>query len=537
MRVLQAVLIAVLVAGCAPAPDGASPRPASSTPSASAPASPRATTAPEPPTAATPPSPPPPAPTPAPPSSSVEPAVLVPLVPVTGFWAGERSITRAALAELIAGHGTRRVYVAAPDLAPLAATLGVTPGANVREVAPAKVLAAVAAAPTSLGILRPAHVTPAVRALAVDGAALYGVDRVRDVSAWPLRIDAASGDATTSFSPAGLWTMAAGGDTMLDRLVYRRTVIDGLGADYPWDGGTARVASTGCCGFPGWSISRFTATGSGGAVRAFLQRADIALVNLEGPAPADFRYHPHGLVFSMDPALLGGLARAGVDVVSIGNNHIRNWGGKGVVSTIRELDRRGIAHAGAGATATAAHRPAWLTAAGLRVAVLAYNGVGTAANAAAGSPGAAALTLATATADIRAARAAGADVVLVVPHWGAEYTDRLTAQQRSLGPALLRAGADAVIGGHSHWAGPIGLVDGRLIVYSMGDLVFDLVHDTRTQEGVLVELTFDGRRLAQVTLRPTAIVDAVQPAFLAPAAGGNALLAAIRRASRAAGMP
>ena len=66
----------------------------------------------------------------------------------------------------------------------------------------------------------------------------------------------------------------------------------------------------------------------------------------------------------------------------------------------------------------------------------------------------------------------------------------------------------------------------------MGDLVFDLIHDERTQEGVVVELTFAGSHLAQVALHPTLIVDAAQPNLLQPGGGGGALLRAIETASR-----
>jgi hypothetical protein len=470
------------------------------------------------------------------PSASAAPTFAVPLVPVTGFWSAERGTTRAALARLLAGAGTRHVFVAEADLPRLAAALGVAPGASVRAMSPAAVRSAIAADPAGLGILRPDDVTPAVRALAVDGASLFGTARLRDLARWPLLVSEPAGSAPSAYDAGTTWTLVAGGDVMLDRYVYRRTVIDRLGADYPWSGGNAKVVSTLCCGYPGFRIVRAATAGSAGSVRDYLRSADIALVNLEGPAPSNFRYHPSGLVFSMDPRLLVGLAHAGVDVVSLGNNHIRNWGGPGVLSTVRNLDALGIRHAGAGANAAVARRPAWLTAAGLRIAILAYNGVGTAPNATSRTAGAAALSLAAATADIRAARAAGADVVIVVPHWGAEYTDRLTAQQASLGPALLRAGADAVLGGHSHWAGPVRVIGSRVVVYSMGDFIFDLVHDTRTQEGMLVELTFAGRRLAQVQLRPTVIVGGVQPGFLLPAYGGTTLLRAIRVASAAAGM-
>jgi poly-gamma-glutamate synthesis protein (capsule biosynthesis protein) len=134
-------------------------------------------------------------------------------------------------------------------------------------------------------------------------------------------------------------------------------------------------------------------------------------------------------------------------------------------------------------------------------------------------------------ADISAARADGAEVVVVVPHWGREYTDRISPQQDELARDLVDAGADLVLGAHSHWAGPLEIIDGRLVVYSMGDLVFDLRHDERTQQGIVVELTFVGRRLAQIALHPTVIVEDAQPNLLEPAGGGTALLRAIEKAS------
>ena len=471
--------------------------------------------------------------------------VPVPLVPVTGFWSSERSITRASLAAALSGGGTspRRVLVSSADLPALAVALGIRPGANVLARTPAQVRAGIASQPGALGILRAGDVTPAVRALAVGGLSLFGGSRVRDLAAWPLLVREPPGAMPSTFRTEAAWTLVAGGDVMLDRYVYRRTVLDGAGANNPWSGGIGKVTSRSCCGAPGLRIVTGKRVVNNGAVRVLLRGADIAMANLEGPAPDDFRYHTSGYIFSMDPALLAGLRWAGIDVVSLANNHIRNWGASGVRDTIRNLDALGIRHAGAGRSSTQARRPAWMTAAGLRVAILAYNGVGAyqgiggSPNATSSRAGAAALTMTAVKADIRAARAAGADVVIVFPHWGVEYTDRLNAQQAGLAPKILAAGADAVLGGHSHWAGPIRLFGSRPVVYSMGDLVFSLAHDERTQEGILVELTFTGKRLAQVTLHPTLMVGNVQPNILVPSGGGSALLAAIRRASARLGGP
>lgn len=466
---------------------------------------------------------------------------LVPLVPVTGLWSTGRSISRTTLTATLAGTGsaaTRPVYVAAGDLPWLAAFLAVTPGPNVTALSAAEVRSRVVANPGALGILRAEQVTFRVRALAVDGIALFGSGRTRSVSAWPLLVPEGPEAAASTFATSSTWSLIAGGDVNLERSVYREAVLHGRGADYPWNGGLAAVTSRYCCGWPGMTIMRATTTaGTRPAVRRLLTAADIALVNLEGPAPDSFTWHPDGLVFTMDPALLTGLRTAGIDVVSLANNHIRNAGGRGVTDTIRHLDALGIAHAGAGADVTRARRPVWRTVAGVRIAILAYNGVGTAANATSSRPGAAPLTARGMTADIRSARIAGAQVVVVVPHWGVEYTDGVTWLQRTMAQAAVDAGADLVLGDHSHWAGPVGVRSGRLVVYSMGDLLFDLNHDERTQEAFLVDCTFIGSRLAQVDLRPTVVVDRSQLNLLAPAGGGSRLLRQVQAASAPLGLP
>lgn len=524
-------LAAALLVGAACATSPTAPAPmdtpaaATSLPSAAPLPTASATPAPSPTPAAT------PDPTPAP--------VLVPLVPVTGFWSTERSISRAELAAAIAGRGShpRPVLVSAADLPWLTDALGVVAGRNVRGLSSAEIRAAIAKAPNALGLLRAEEVTPDLRALAIDGATLFGETRIRNTAGWPLLVAEAAGASVSTFDPASAWTLAAGGDVMLDREVYRLAVLGGRGADYPWDGGTASITARLCCGAPGEEIVRGRRTGNPGAVRALLRGADVAIVNLEGPAPDGYRYHPTGYVFTMDPELLVGLEHAGIDAVSVANNHIGNAGATGIAQTIRHLDELGIASAGAGRNASAARRPAWLGAAGTRIAVLAYNGIAPGLNAAATTAGAARLNLTALRADIRAARRAGADVVIVVPHWGREYTDAVTAEQSRIAAALVAAGADVVLGSHSHWAGPIELIGGRLVVYSLGDLVFDLEHDARTQQAVIAELTFVGRRLAQLDLHPTLILAASQPNLLDSAGGGNGLLRAIRRASDRLGRP
>ena len=132
----------------------------------------------------------------------------------------------------------------------------------------------------------------------------------------------------------------------------------------------------------------------------------------------------------------------------------------GVTERIRHLDGFGVAHVGAGRDAATAHRPAWFDIAGQRIALLGYDAIRPAytRRAQAGSAGSSPPTAARTS---RAARKAGADVVVVLPHWGVEYTAATTASQRANARALAAAGATLVLGSHSHWAGAMETVDGR----------------------------------------------------------------------------
>ncbi len=78
-------------------------------------------------------------------------------------------------------------------------------------------------------------------------------------------------------------------------------------------------------------------------------------------------------------------------------------------------------------------------------------------------------------------------------------------------------------------------IDGRPVLFSMGDLVFDLLRSEETIEGVIVEVTFVGSRPVQVRLHPTVIVGGVQPNLLDPATDGAIVIERMRDASE--GLP
>ena len=475
-------------------------------------------------------------------SPTVAPA-RVAVVPVIDWRAGWAGTDPSEVAAVLAGTSERydRLEVTAADrdaILALVADPNVPPGDPTVVVAPdaATLATDLAAHPRRLAFLRADEVMPAVRAIAWDDAELFGVERVPDLASWPLAIELPPGSAAPAsplaYDPATAWTLVAGGDVNLDGAVAFAVKNRGKGVDYPWDGGTARITSRWCCSRYGFEMANVERTGNRGAVRALLSGADLAIANFENPAPDDFTYHPAGFTFSADPALIEGVANAGIDWVSLANNHIRDEGSRGVLETLRNLDRWGIAHGGAGADLEAAREPSYLDAGGVRVAILAYDTIRPAYAATDDRPGSNQMTAARVREDVAAARAAGADLVIVFPHWGIEYTAPPSAKQRRLAHAAIDAGADLVLGNHTHWVGGIEVYEGRPIVYSMGDFVFNIDRSEKTQEGILIEATYAGERLVQLRVHPFFIVDRSQPNLLDPAGSGSAVMDQLFDASR-----
>ena len=121
--------------------------------------------------------------------------------------------------------------------------------------------------------------------------------------------------------------------------------------------------------------------------------------------------------------------------------------------------------------------------------------------------------------------------MIVIPHWGVEYTSTATAPQRHDAAALIADGADVILGSHPHWAGALEAIGKGVVVYSMGDFIFDLDRSEQTDEGLIVELTIVGTHLAQIDIHPTIELQRSQPNLL-DLTDGQVILERIRTASR-----
>ena len=407
-------------------------------------------------------------------------------------------------------------------------------GKKLKVVASPEALAKYLASHRSdIGFLRADEVGPSVKALGWGQASLFGGDRVKSLDAWPLQATLKIPDGQPpAYDPARAWTMVAGGDVLLDRGVKLAIDDHAAGTNYPFNGGTVDITGT-CkdCSPLGWDTPYTQRTGNAGAFRELTKGADIAIANFENPAPNDWRFHPSGTVFSANPANIAALSDAGFDWVSMANNHIGDAGDDGILQTMKNLNKYDIAHAGAGRNTKAAHKAALIEAGGVTVGLLGYDTIAPSYWSASDSPGSAQMTVGALKRDIARARAAGAEVVVVMPHWGVEYTARPTAQQQKLGRAAINAGADMVIGNHPHWVGAMEVYKGKPIWYAMGNLVFDQSWSIPTSEGITVENTFNGTQLVQSRLRPHLILDKAQPNLLDPAGDGREVLRQLYKAS------
>jgi poly-gamma-glutamate capsule biosynthesis protein CapA/YwtB (metallophosphatase superfamily) len=234
------------------------------------------------------------------------------------------------------------------------------------------------------------------------------------------------------------------------------------------------------------------------ATRDITSDADITVVNLEAPLVAFCPYHDSGFTFCGRPGFIGALAVAGVDVVTLENNHITNYGPQGVAETQDHLDAAGLAWADR-------EDPAIIDVDGVTFGFVAFNGVGEAIDREAMKERISSL-------------AEQVDVVAVSYHWGAEYvTLPATApgvapdDPIEIGRLAVDAGADLVIGNHPHWVQGVELYNGGFIAYAHGNFIFDQMWSYETRVGVIGKYTFYDDELIGVDFTPVLIENYAQP--------------------------
>lgn len=223
-----------------------------------------------------------------------------------------------------------------------------------------------------------------------------------------------------------------------------------------------------------------------------LKAADYRIANLEtsvaksgkplADKPYTFRAHPRTLR----------ILQGRFDAVTLANNHVGDYGHQALLETMQRLDHAGIAHFGAGQNLVEAHKPLWIERHGLKIAILGYNEFAPRAfEAGADTPGTAWSEDDHVISDIRAAKAAGADLIIPFMHWGWEYEPAASPRLQSFARRMIDEGASMVVGSHPHVTQGADVYQGKPIIYSLGNFVFDGFDAPEAKVGWLLRLKLD----------------------------------------------
>jgi poly-gamma-glutamate synthesis protein (capsule biosynthesis protein) len=198
-------------------------------------------------------------------------------------------------------------------------------------------------------------------------------------------------------------------------------------------------------------------------------------VNLETPVTSRGRPQPKTYHFHTTPSAFTALGDAGVDLVTLANNHVLDYGPAGLADTLAAAKAAHFPYVGAGVNAAAAWAPYVTSINGTKVAIVGVSDVAELASswvATAHRPGEAnAINLGQTLAAVRAAKRL-ARIVVVFMHWGTEGMACPDQNQLSLAPKLAAAGASIIIGAHAHMLQGSGWLGHTFVAFGMGNFLW-----------------------------------------------------------------
>lgn len=237
---------------------------------------------------------------------------------------------------------------------------------------------------------------------------------------------------------------------------------------------------------------------SGKGIESLLADSDLTVVNLETPLVSDCPVRRDGMTFCGMPSFASAMKQVGIDVVTLANNHTLNYGLAGLKETRQHLDKENLVSAGFNEVVLQEIK-------GVRFAIIPVNGVGERIDR-------------ERVRQLLTDAQKEADVVLVSIHWGAEYLVVPKAaggvapdDPQELGRFLVDHGADLVVGAHPHVVQGVEIYKDTLIVYSLGNFIFDQEWSKETKEGVVGSFVFDGKVLTDAYMTPVIIENFVKP--------------------------
>ena len=251
-------------------------------------------------------------------------------------------------------------------------------------------------------------------------------------------------------------------------------------------------------------------------VADFLNRADLVFGNLESVISDKGTKEGSIYSFHAEPESVKGLSFAGINIVSVANNHSMDYGIEAFLDSMQRLKEAGIIPVGGGANKKQAYAPRIETIRGTTIGILAYTTLGSPFwQAGEKTPGIAWIDsslLEQLKQNIKKAKQE-ADIIIVSFHFGEEYQTKPNAVQQLLSRAAIDAGANLVIGHHPHVVQPIERYKHGFIAYSLGNFVFDQGFSKETMKGMLLKVLVKENSITEVTPLIIEISSEFQPAI------------------------
>lgn len=223
------------------------------------------------------------------------------------------------------------------------------------------------------------------------------------------------------------------------------------------------------------------------------KKSDIVFGNLEGPISDKGRNVGSKYSFRFEPHIATTLKKNGISIVSFANNHVGDWSLEAFEDTLSHLTNANVLFTGAGKNKTEAETPVIMEIRGVKIGFLGFSDVGP--NWMEAKENQAGQLLASDVNRISIIEKAKtlSDILVVSYHWGDEYVEH-NQRQENLAKSSIDAGADIVIGHHPHVIQDIEEYNGGIIVYSLGNAIFDQHFSKETMEGALftIQVTKEG---------------------------------------------
>jgi poly-gamma-glutamate synthesis protein (capsule biosynthesis protein) len=238
-------------------------------------------------------------------------------------------------------------------------------------------------------------------------------------------------------------------------------------------------------------------------VASLFRSYDLVVVNLEANvSPPQLGNPQPGKLFTFNAPLevIPALKKADVGLVTLANNHTMDFGAQALTYETDNLTKNSIGYFGAGKNINGAFEPKIASLPGVTIAFIGLNDIETSyTKASSSTAGSAFFDKNLVAAALQKARQK-ADIVIVVPHWGVEYSLNYNSRQKEFGHFFIDSGADLVVGMHPHVIEGSEEYQGKMIYYSLGNFVFDGMSGNNTDQGNVLEVAIKNRKIASTRL-------------------------------------